>query len=494
MDFSEHVALLLTAVGTCLILFLSVKPFWGKWNLPPGPTPLPILGNYVQLRGGDIVKSLLKLSEKYGEVFTVYLGFRPVIVVTGYKAVKEVYVDRGDDFLARGDLAYFDLFYKNYGIAFTSNMDRWRQLRRFSISTMRDFGMGKGNTEQQIQEEAQCLVAEFKKTKETFVEPRHYISKATCNVLFTIMFGSRHEYEDKALLNVIALIHTALSIASSRWGQLYEMFPLVMRFIPGKHQKGFNCMKEILQFTEKRVEINKKMLDKNNPRNYVDAFLIKMEKENNPKSEFHLTNLVNSTLQIFFAGVETTSTTLTYSLLLLMKYPDVLAKVHKEIDKVIGQERCPKIDDRYQMPFTDAVIHEIQRFIDLIPMGVPRKTTKDITYRGHAIPKNTNVFPMLTSVLKDPSCFPYPNEFNPKNFLDENGQFKKNDAFMPLAMGKRICLGEGLVRMELFVILITILQNFNLKAPAPPEDLDITPDISGLGNFPKLYKMAFIPR
>ncbi|KAG8552931.1 hypothetical protein GDO81_003164 [Engystomops pustulosus] len=219
-----------------------------------------------------------------------------------------------------------------------------------------------------------------------------------------------------------------------------------------------------------------------------------LQEKNNPKSEFHETNLLDSTLQIFFAGVETISTTLTYSLLLLMKYPDVLAKVHQEIDKVIGRDRWPRNQDRNQMPFTDAVIHEIQRFIDLLPMGLPRKTTKDITFRGYSIPKDTNVFPMLSSVLKDPTCFPHPNEFNPRNFLDENGEFKKNDAFMPLAAGKRICLGQALARLEVFILLITLLQNFTLKSPVAPDDLDITPDISGLGNFPKLYKMAFIPR
>lgn len=495
MYFSEDVTLLFTVLASCLILFISFKHFWRKGNLPPGPTPLPILGNYLQLSNGDLVESLLNLGKKYGEVFTIYLGSRPVIVVSGYKAVKEVYVDRGDDFLARGDMPAFDFSYKNYGVGFTSNMHRWKELRRFSLSTMRDFGMGKRTTEDRIQEEAMCLVKEFKKTKESLVEPREYIGKATCNVIFAIMFGNRHDYEDAELLNITSLINTTFRLISSGWGQLYEMFPLIMRFIPGRHQEIFTCMKKLLQYVEKRIEMNQKTLDKHNPRDYVDAFLIKMEKENtNPKSEFNMINLVNSTLQIFFAGVDTISTTLTYALLLLMKYPDVLATVHKEIDKVIGRDRCPKIQDRNQMPFTDAVIHEVQRYIDLIPMGAPRKTTKDITYRGYSIPMNTNVFPMLSSVLKDPSCFPYPNEFNPKNFLDENGEFRKNDAFIPLATGKRICLGEGLVRIELFILLITILQNFNLKSPVPLEDLDITPDVSGLGNFPKLYKLAFIPR
>ncbi|XP_075043032.1 cytochrome P450 2G1-like [Mixophyes fleayi] len=495
MNLSEVVPLLLTFAVICLIFIMSFELLWKSRNLPPGPTPLPLLGNLLQISNGDLVKSLLKLSEKYGEVFTFYFGSRPYIMVTGYKSVKEVLVDRGDDFLARGDVPAFDVYYKNFGVAFTNNMVRWRELRRFTLSTLRDFGMGKKSMEEHIQEEAQCLVEELKKTKESFFDPKVCLCKPPCNIIFTIMFGNCHNYMDEELLSVMAWIHETFFIMSSFWGKMYDMFPGIMNFMPGRHQETFRYMKKLMLYVEKRVEMNKKTLDLNNPRDYVDAFLIKMEKEKiNPKTEFHLTNLVTSTLQIFFAGVETISTTITYFLLLLLKYPDILAKVHKEIDQVIGRDRKPKVQDRHQMPFTEAVIHEMQRFVDLIPLGVPRKTTRDIMYRGYSIPKHTNVFTVLSSVLKDPTCFPYPNEFNPKNFLDKNGEFKKNDAFMPLASGKRICLGEALVRMELFLFLVNVLQNFNLKSAVPPEELDITPDVSGFGNFPKHYKISFIPR
>ncbi|KAM3912086.1 cytochrome P450 2A3-like [Leptodactylus fuscus] len=493
--YLAEVNLYLAEVNLYMAEVNLLKYFWGKGNLPPGPTPLPILGNYLQLSKGNMVTSLLKLRKKYGEVFTVFLGSRPVIVVTGYKAVREVYVDRSEDFLARGDVSAFDLYYNNCGIALTNHMDRWRELRRFSLSTMRDLGMGKRNMEDQIQAQAQCLVEELKKTQESLVDPQDYLSKVVCKIILSIMFGHHHVYDDAELQNFAFWMSTLGSTASSAWGQLCEMFPWAMRFIPGRHQTMFVYIKRFQQFVKRRVEMNKKALDENNPRNYIDAFLIKMKKEkSNPNSEYHIGNLLSSIMQILFAGIETTSTTLTYSLLLLMKYPDVLSKVHKEIDKVIGRDRCPKIQDRNQMPFIDAVIHEIQRFGDVLPMGVPRRTTKAITYRGYSIPKNTNVFPMLSSVLKDPSCFPYPDEFNPKNFLHENGESKKNEAFIPLSAGKRNCLGESLARMELFIILVTILQNFNLKSPVPPEDLDITPDIFGLANIPKPYKMSFIPR
>ncbi|XP_075043057.1 cytochrome P450 2G1-like [Mixophyes fleayi] len=487
--------LLLTLSLSCLILYLSLKRFWTRENLPPGPTPLPLLGNVLKIGRGDIVNSLMKLSEEYGNVFTIYLGSRPVVVVTGYKLVREIYIDNGDDYLNRGEMPSWTSFFKNYGIIFTGDIKRWRELRRFSVSCLRDFGFGKRSIEVRIQEESCCLVTGLKKTQESFIDPRQYLSRAVCNIIFSIMFGTRHEYEDKDIDTVLSCIYEAFVIISSAWGQVYDMFPKMMRFIPGRHQKIYQLLKKLNNYVDNRVQMNLKTLDSNNPRDYVDAFLIKMEKEkSNLQSEFNMENLLATTLQIFFAGVETTATTLTYSFLVLLKYPDVIAKVHEEIDHVIGRNRCPTTQDRNYMPYTEAMIHEMQRFTDLIPMGAPRKTLKEVKLNGYTLPKDTNIYPMLTSVLKDPTCFKYPTEFNPENFLNEKGEFQKNNAFMPLSAGKRSCLGESLVRMELFLLLITILQNFNLKSPVPLEELDVMPNVSGLGNLPKPYKIAFIPR
>ncbi|XP_071981297.1 cytochrome P450 2G1-like [Engystomops pustulosus] len=485
---------LLTFLISFFILYLTLKSFRGHRKLPPGPTPLPLLGNALDI-GKDFVNSLVKLSEKYGEVYTVYMGSRPVVIVTGYKLVKEIYFDKGDEFLNRGGMPIWDDYYKNHGLVFTNNMERWRELRRFSLSTLRDFGFGKRTTEDLIQEEIPHLIEVLKKSKQSFIDPRQAISRALCNVLLSMLFGNRCEYEDKDIATVLSCIYEAFKTASSPWGQIYEMFPGVMRYVPGPHNRFFKSFRRLEQYVRERVKINQKTLDPNNPRDYVDAFLIKMQKENaNPKSEYTMENLMAVTIQIFFAGVETISTTITFSLLLLLKNPDVLEKVHKEIDKVIGRNRNPVLQDRNHMPYTDAMIHEMQRFTDMIPIGGPRKTLTEVTLKGFTLPKNIDVYPMLTTVLRDPMCFKYPKEFNPENFLNEKGEFQKNPAFMPLAAGKRVCLGEAIVRTELFLFLVSILQNFDLRSPVPLEELDIIPIASGLGSFPKPYKLALIPR
>ncbi|KAM7330172.1 hypothetical protein ACRRTK_011785 [Alexandromys fortis] len=247
---------------------------------------------------------------------------------------------------------------------------------------------------------------------------------------------------------------------------------------------------------------------------------LKNEK-NNPKTEFTCENLIFSAGDLFAAGTETTSTTLRYSLLLLLKYPEVtgifillqatltcvrfatflpvifncveLAKVQKEIDHVIGRHRSPSMQDRSHMPYTDAVLHEVQRYIDLLPTSLPHAVTCDIKFRNYLIPKGTTVIASLTSVLHDDKEFPNPERFDPGHFLDENGKFKKSDYFVPFSTGKRICVGEGLARMELFLFLTTILQNFNLKSPVDLKDLDTSPVNNGFVSVPPEFQICFIP-
>lgn len=437
---------------------------------------------------------LHQISERYGPVFTIHLGPRRIVVLCGQEAVKEALVDQAEDFSGRGEQATFDWLFKGYGVAF-STWERARPLRRFAISTLRDFGVGKRGIEERIQEEAGFLIEAFRDTRGAFIDPTFFLSRTVSNVISSIVFGDRFDYEDKEFLSLLRMMLGSFQFTATSTGQLYEMFYSVMKHLPGPQQQAFKELEGLRDFIAKKVERNQRTLDPNSPRDFIDSFLIRMQEEKkDPKSEFHMKNLVLTTLNLFFAGTETVSTTMRYGFLLLMKHPDVEAKVHEEIDRVIGRNRQPKIEDRAKMPYTEAVIHEIQRFADMIPMGLARRVTRDTKFRDFLLPKGTEVFPMLGSVLKDPKFFSKPREFYPQHFLDEKGQFKKSDAFVPFSIGKRYCFGEGLARMELFLFLTTIMQNFRFRSQQAPQDIDVSPKHVGFATIPRTYTMSFVPR
>ncbi|XP_075830094.1 cytochrome P450 2C25-like isoform X3 [Microtus pennsylvanicus] len=428
-------AVVVLVLSLCCLLLLSLwRQSSERAKLPPGPTPLPVLGNFFQIDVKNISQCLSNFSKVYGPVFTLYLGMQPTVVLHGYEAVKEALVDHGEEFAGRGSFPISERINKGLGIVF-SNGNRWKEIRRFTLTTLRNLGMGKRNLEDRVQEEAQCLVEELRKTNGSPCDPTFILSCAPCNVICSTVFQNRFDYKDQDFLNLMEKLDENIRILSSPW----------------------------------------------------------MQESHNQQSEFTLENLAVTLFDLFSAGTETTSTTLRYALLLLLKHPDVTAKVQEEIHRVVGRNRSPCMRDRSHMPYTDAMIHEVQRFINLVPTSVPHAVTCDVKFRNYIIPKGTTIITSLSSVLNDSKEFPNPEIFDPGHFLDKNGNFRKSDYFMPFSTGKRICAGEGLARMELFLFLTTILQNFKLKSLVKTKDIDTTPVLNGLASLPPQYQLCFIP-
>ncbi|KAH0629573.1 hypothetical protein JD844_011744 [Phrynosoma platyrhinos] len=142
-----------------------------------------------------------------------------------------------------------------------------------------------------------------------------------------------------------------------------------------------------------------------------------------------------STLKNFGMGKKTMSEKVQEEALCLVKdiTEAIQAKVQEEINTVIGISRAPGMEDQMRMPFTNAVVHEVQRHKNMGLQNFTRSTTCYTEFRGFALPQDTVVIPYLTSVHFDPLKWETPEKFNPAHFLDEKGQFKKKDAFMPFS-------------------------------------------------------------
>ncbi|OCT68831.1 cytochrome P450 2C20 [Xenopus laevis] len=476
-----------------LLLLLTWKIYKKRIQLPPGPFPLPLLGNVLQ--GTTVLyDSYRELSEQYGPVFTVWLGSTPMVVLCGYEVLKDALINHSQEFGARGSSPVPERLTNGYGVISTNGL-RWQQLRRFSATTFRNIGIGKRSMEERMQDEVRHLIQAVQDTGGEAFNPLNVLGRAVNNIINLMVFGKRWDYKNKTMLRLFNIVNDILLFLRSPLGVTYAALNQIMRHLPGPHQKVFRESEIAKSFIREQINSHRNTLDSEYPRDYIDCFLIKADQEKDlHSSEFIQENLVNTIFDFFVGGTETTTNTIQFSLLVIITHPCVQARVQKEIDKVVGPDRLPGIADRVHMPYTNAVIHEIQRFLDLVPLSLPHMATQDTVFRGFKIPKGTTVIPLIGSALWDPAQWETPEEFNPEHFLNQNGEFYMRPAFMPFSAGKRVCLGEGLARMEIFLFFTALLQKFTIRAANQTDTFDLRTLRRAFRKKGLFYEMRAIPR
>uniref|UniRef100_A0A673AL93 Cytochrome P450, family 2, subfamily AE, polypeptide 1 n=1 Tax=Sphaeramia orbicularis TaxID=375764 RepID=A0A673AL93_9TELE len=456
--------------ATALLLFIVVFILTADYiknrrltGFPPGPPALPIVGNIFTLDHKRTHESMTELAGRYGDVYSMRMGQRWVVVLNGFEAVTQALVTQGDSFSDRPSIPLYDDIFHGLGVIL-SNGHMWKQQRRFALSTLKYFGFGKKSLEPMILEEFTYVAKEISAYKGKPFNPHLIVNNTVANIICLLVFGHRFEYGDEQFKKMMKLFEQSIQIQVSVLAELYNAFPQLMRCLPGPHQKFKRINEELKDFVRTEVKDHKQKWDPSDLRDFIDYYLneIQMSKGQDD-STFDEECLIMSVLDLFGAGSETTSTTLRWAFLFMVKYPEIQERVQAEIDSVIGQSRPPSVDDRADLPYTDAVIHEIQRMGNIVPLNLPHVTNRDVHLRGYTIPKGVTIIPNLTSVLFDKREWKTPFTFNPGHFLNEEGKFEPSDEI--LQFWKRLCLGENLARMELFLFFTSFMQHFTFSMP-----------------------------
>ncbi|NWH57554.1 CP2H2 protein, partial [Geococcyx californianus] len=155
--------------------------------------------------------------------------------------------------------------------------------------------------------------------------PGIFLIHAVSNIICSVVFGNRFDYGDKKFLTLIELLEENNRLQISIQPQLYNFFPTLMEYLPGPHQKLIENIEKVDQFTLEIIAEHQETLDPTCPRDFIDAFLNKMEQEKgNGHSEFTVETLSRTTIDLFLAGTGTTSITLRHAFLILQKYPEIV--------------------------------------------------------------------------------------------------------------------------------------------------------------------------
>ncbi|XP_029495169.1 cytochrome P450 2D15-like [Oncorhynchus nerka] len=461
-----------------LLLFFFIRVRRPK-NFPPGPRPLPILGNLLQLDPVNPLKDLERLKRRYGNVFSLYIGSQPVVVLNGLEAVREALVTRTAEFSGRPNHLMISDITEGKGVIMADFGSSWRDHRRFALTTLRNFGLGKRSMEERILEEVSHICSALERNAGSSMDPQHLFHLAASNIICSLIYGERFEYDNPVFLTLISRIQNLTKIAIGPWAMLYDIIP-ALRVLPLPFKKAFHIYDEIKEHAQKAVTSHKSSRVSGEPRDLIDCYLDQIDMTGDGGSTFNDVQMVFLLIDLFIAGTDTTSNTLRCAMLHLMTNQHIQERCHREIEDVLEGRSYALFEDRHAMPYVQAMIHESQRMADTVPLSVFHMTSCNTQLQGYQLPQGTMVIPNLSSVLHEEGQWKFPQEFNPDNFLNEDGEFVKPEAFLPFSAGSRVCLGEGLARTELFLILVTLLRRFQF----------VWPEQEGAPDFRKVFGLA----
>ena len=484
LDLSTLLVFVLVACITYLIWIRRDK------RVPPGPTALPIVGNLFSLASADPFESFARLREKYGDIYSVYIGRELTVVLNGYDTIYDALVRRGSTFSRRPMNPFSVAVLEETGIV-GSNDKSHKDHRALCLNGLNHLCFK--NDSHQIEDR---ILFEIKKFLDRMVDcdgavdPAPDLSISLANIMSNLIIGKSFDFENERFNDFLRKHHRVLAALPARIA-LVNCFPFLLK-LP---LDIFN-LKSIVEGVHTWQTFLKERLLGGASDDFIAIYLDALKKNDEKELDqtFSKRMLRNVSFDLMIAGSQTVASTIAWLLLYILHDKELETRLHTEIDEIIGPDRTPSLTDRPSMPYMEAVILEGLRIACAAPLAVPHSVPHDVMYKGHLIPEETTIIVNLNSVLMDPVAWEDPKTFRPERFLSEDKTTLQVPKYhIPFSVGQRSCLGETFARMSLFLYLTAILQRFRLA----PKDNDSLPPIKGnigLTYHPDPYELRLIKR
>ncbi|XP_022128196.2 probable cytochrome P450 304a1 [Pieris rapae] len=451
-------------------------------NFPPGPPSLPIYGAYwiiVAKAFNNLALATIRLAKEYNtKLVGLYLGPIPQVLVNDSTLIKEVLIREEFDGRLDTVISRARGFWKKLGIFFTDGFF-WHTQRRFSLRYMRDWGFGRRckALEDTITHDTKEMIEMVLNGTTTDEEKKfvngdliylpHFFDVPFVNGLLQVFVQktfSRNEYT-----RIWGLGKSALKFQRSTndLGGALVITPWIKNILP--NMSGYNDLtngtKGISDFYGELIKDAIETYEDTHERHFFDAYIKKMKQEiaENQRTTYSAEQLQLICTDYTFPTASATEMTLTLLLERILIQPELQDKIHEELDSVVGRDRMPTLDDRQNLPFTEACIREILRFETLVPLGVPHRAMKDTTLGGYNIPEGTSVAVNLVTLHMDEKIWGDPQNFRPERFIVDGKLQVSLDKSLPFGAGRRLCAGETYARHSMFLIFAAFMQAFQVS-------------------------------
>ncbi|PUZ52929.1 hypothetical protein GQ55_5G012400 [Panicum hallii var. hallii] len=474
--------LLCLAAGVVVLLKLTKAVFSRRGaglNLPPGPWPLPVIGNMHSLLGALPHHAMRGLARRYGAVMLLRLGHVPTVVVSSPEAAREVM--KTHDAVVSDRPLYVTANILSYGgqdIAFAPSGSRhWKELRRLCATEL--LSPKRVLSFRPIrEEEAASLVRSVAASPVANLSER--IKVLMNDILMRCAIGDtcpmRNEYMAglDEVLKLLAGFNLVDLFPTSRLARTLGAGSL--RAAREVHDRIHGIVQAIIQDHESKVANDDG--DGGGRRDDILDALLRLQRDGGLETLLTTEVVCAVLFDVFAAGSETTATTTIWVMSELVRNPAVMQRAQSEVRQVLqGKTKVAEADIQGKLPYLQMVIKETLRMHPPVPLILPRSCAEPIKIMDHDIPKGTTVFVNAWAIGRDDKSWPNANAFRPERFEDGVIDFGGADfKFLPGGGGRRMCPGLAFGFANIEIALASLLYHFNWKLPngASPCDLDMT--------------------
>ena len=456
-------------------------------KLPPGPRGLPVFGSLLDIRH-DTHLAIDRLARRYGDICLMRFGSVPTVVISDAEMLQEAFgktelADRWVSEIMNILSNQKDLVLAPYG-------ERWRQMQRFANRELLSARNLNTVRERYIEGVVNDLVEQMGAMGEAceMVSPPEMTARSNSSLMFRSIFGQEEGTEEFRQLRASLLDYINWIFASATATNLADYIPW-LKFLPN------SALKEAVRQSEIGTAIitslvdsarNRPGLDLSSPSCLVEVMLAQEE-----AGEIDSDMTKDLCMDLLIAGTDTSAQTVNWTLLLLANRPEIQAKVHEEMDRVIGRDALPTVDDRTRLPYTFACLAESMRYRTIGPLGVPHKASEDTEIGGYRIPAEAQVLGNIYSIHHDPRYWDSPHEFIPERFLpQEDGSMSPaltGPAYIPFGTGHRRCPGRRFAETTVWLHITRMLHKLRFETPnGTPLSED---EVFGLAISPQPYSL-----
>ncbi|KAL7603519.1 hypothetical protein Lser_V15G18615 [Lactuca serriola] len=447
---------------------------------PPGPLGLPFIGNLHQIRRSSLHTSLWQLSQSYGPIVSLNLGFIPAIVVSSASVAKEALQTQDIIFCRRPSFVGTNkLSYNDRDVTFSPYNEYWREMKK--IFMLHLLGPKKVESFRYIREDE--VSSAMKKIHELILSSKpvnlsELLKSVACTIMMRVAFGKsyQHGYDIKEVIRLLSEVQALLVdfFVSDIWHGV-PFVGLVDRLL-GKMNRLDECFNYFDVFYQKLIDehINSgNFMSNEEEQDFVDI-LLRLKEDHNLMDD-HMKALL---MDVLVAGTDTSAATVVWAMTALIKNPEVMKRAQEEVRNVAGKKGKVDEDDLPKLTYMKAVVKETMRLYPPVPILVPRETTKDAILHGYKIKAKTVVFVNVLAIGRDPESWERAEEFLPERFLGSNIDFKGNDfGLIPFGAGRRICPGISMGVVTVDLLLANLVYRFDWRLPNGMNKEDIDFDV-----------------